>query len=128
MNTNRRDFLGLVAGAITALTVPWRQRPKALPAPAIQPVVETGINAVPVTGRWVSKCESFAQRNMAGETVAIVDAFFREEYEGPIELLNFGSKLDGPIVISERTISLDQQGYRHEIVKAVRYPKVEFDI
>ncbi len=42
----------------------------------------------------------------------------REEYEGPLELLGFGGRLDGPVIIKERTYD---HRTRRTTIKATRY-------
>jgi hypothetical protein len=136
MKTNRRDFLGLVGAAFGALALPRTQRPPEAPLPQppapLPPLEENSILTfkdieplnVDKHDLWQPKHDSYVMHNMAGESVAVADYNFREEFEGPIELLNVGGQLDGPLVIRSKTVTTGRGGMCRVIVKAVRYPKV----
>jgi hypothetical protein len=137
MKTNRRGFLGVLSAAIGALALPRTPSLPAAPAPApcgssepeknilafkdIEPL-NTGIEH---TGYWTPAHDTYTARSLAGGAVDI-PYNFREEFEGPIEMLNVGGRYDGPIIINSKTVEQGLLGYRipRVTVTATRYRKI----
>lgn len=127
METNRRGFLTFLSAAVAALVVPLTKRPDVPPKPKppapLPPVEESAYEPIQ-TGCWTQKCDDLEHRNRIGEVDYIIPHNHREEYEGPIELMNLGGMYDGPIVINSKTV---EQGYgkiKRVTIRATRYPKV----